>query len=87
MLRKIDNRKMGSSDLGWLKSKFHFSFSNYYNPSNMNFGVLRVINDDLIEAGTGFDTHPHRDMEIKEENITIKAAETSHFLVVEMMAE
>jgi len=64
MLRKIDNTKMGSSDLGWLKSKFHFSFEEYYNPSNINFGALRVINDDLVEAGTGFDTHPHRDMEI-----------------------
>ena len=64
MLRKIDNTKMGSSDLGWLKSKFHFSFAEYYNPSNINFGALRVINDDLVEAGTGFDTHPHRDMEI-----------------------
>lgn len=64
MLRKIDNAKMGSSDLGWLKSKFHFSFAEYYNPSNINFGVLRVINDDLVKPGTGFDTHPHRDMEI-----------------------
>ena len=64
MLRKIDSRNMGSSNLGWLKSKFHFSFAEYYNPSNIRFGVLRVINDDLIEANTGFDTHPHRDMEI-----------------------
>ena len=64
MLRKIDSRNMGSSNLGWLRSKFHFSFAEYYNPSNINFGVLRVINDDLIEANTGFDTHPHRDMEI-----------------------
>lgn len=64
MLRKIDNTKMGSSDLGWLKSKFHFSFAEYYNPSNLNFGALRVINDDLVEPGKGFDTHPHRDMEI-----------------------
>lgn len=64
MLRKIDNTKMGSSNLGWLKSKFHFSFAEYYNPSNINFGVLRVINDDLVKPGTGFDTHPHRDMEI-----------------------
>jgi redox-sensitive bicupin YhaK (pirin superfamily) len=55
---------MGSSNLGWLKSTFHFSFAQYYNPKNMNFGVLRVINDDLVEANTGFDTHPHRDMEI-----------------------
>ncbi|WP_042272518.1 pirin family protein [[Clostridium] dakarense] len=64
MLRKIDSKNMGSSDLGWLKSKFHFSFAEYYNPNNMNFGVLRVINDDLIQPNTGFGTHPHRDMEI-----------------------
>lgn len=64
MLRKIQSENMGSSNLGWLKSKFHFSFAEYYNPKNMNFGVLRVINDDLIESNTGFDTHPHRDMEI-----------------------
>lgn len=64
MIRKIDHTKMGRSNLGWLRSLFHFSFAEYYNPSNMNFGALRVINDDLVEAGTGFDTHPHRDMEI-----------------------
>lgn len=55
---------MGRSELGWLHSLFHFSFAEYYNPRNMNFGALRVINDDLIEAHEGFDTHPHRDMEI-----------------------
>ena len=55
---------MGSSNLGWLQSIFHFSFSQYYNPENINFGVLRVINDDQIAPGTGFDPHPHRDMEI-----------------------
>lgn len=64
MLRKIESKNMGSSNLGWLRSKFHFSFAEYYNPDNINFGVLRVINDDLIEVDTGFDTHPHRDMEI-----------------------
>lgn len=64
MLRKIDNTKMGSSDLGWLKSKFHFSFAEYFNPDNLSFGTLRVINDDLVEPGTGFDTHPHKHMEI-----------------------
>lgn len=64
MLRKIESKNMGGSSLGWLRSTFHFSFAEYYNPDNINFGVLRVINDDLIEAGTGFDTHPHRDMEI-----------------------
>lgn len=64
MLRKIESNNMGSSNLGWLRSKFHFSFAEYYNPNNINFGVLRVINDDLIDPNTGFDTHPHKDMEI-----------------------
>ncbi len=64
MLRKIDHKKMGTGDLGWLHSHFHFSFSNYYNPENVKFGKLRVINDDLVQPKTGFDTHPHRDMEI-----------------------
>lgn len=64
MLKKIDNESMGRSNLGWLRSIFHFSFADYYNPKNMNFGVLRVVNDDLIKSNTGFDLHPHRDMEI-----------------------
>ncbi|WP_099345705.1 pirin family protein [Clostridium tertium] len=64
MLRKLDHRNMGKSNLGWLKSIFHFSFVEYFNIDNMNFGVLRVINDDLIEGNTGFDLHPHKDMEI-----------------------
>jgi quercetin 2,3-dioxygenase len=64
MLKKIDSKNMGDSNLGWLRSKFHFSFAEYYNPNNIRFGALRVINDDLIEANTGFDTHPHKDMEI-----------------------
>ncbi|WHY94604.1 pirin family protein [Neobacillus cucumis] len=64
MLKKIESGKMGSSDIGWLKSKFHFSFADYFNPDNIHFGVLRVINDDLVEAKKGFGVHPHRDMEI-----------------------
>ena len=64
MIRRLPVEKMGESNLGWLKSKFHFSFAEYFNENNINFGVLRVINDDLISADTGFDTHPHRDMEI-----------------------
>ena len=55
---------MGRSDLGWLHSRFHFSFAKYRNLDNVNFGVLRVLNDDIIEPGSGFDTHPHKDMEI-----------------------
>lgn len=64
MLRKLNHRNMGKSNLGWLKSIFHFSFAEYFNIDNMNFGVLRVINDDLIEGNTGFDLHPHKNMEI-----------------------
>lgn len=64
MLKKINSSNLGTSDLGWLKSRFHFSFAEYYNPENINFGVLRVINDDLVKSKKGFETHPHRDMEI-----------------------
>ena len=64
MLKKIDNKNMGRSNLGWLRSVFHFSFAEYYNPQNINFGVLRVINDDLVAPQTGFSTHPHQNMEI-----------------------
>ena len=64
MLRKLDHNNMGKSNLGWLRSVFHFSFAEYYNPKNINFGVLRVINDDLIDPHTGFPKHPHQNMEI-----------------------
>jgi len=48
----------------WLDTIHHFSFANYYNPQNMRFGALRVLNDDLILGHSGFGTHPHNDMEI-----------------------
>lgn len=54
----------GKSDLDWLKSKFSFSFSNYYNPERTGFGKLLVLNDDIISRGKGFMTHPHDNMEI-----------------------
>ena len=49
---------------GWLDSKHSFSFSNHYSPDNIHHGQLLVFNDDRVAGGTGFDTHPHRDMEI-----------------------
>jgi redox-sensitive bicupin YhaK (pirin superfamily) len=54
----------GHNDIGWLKANFSFSFASYYNPEKMNFGALRVLNDDIIDAGRGFGSHPHDNMEI-----------------------
>lgn len=60
----IKSSTRGSADYGWLKANYSFSFSNYYNPDQVHFGKLRVLNDDIIAAGRGFSTHPHADMEI-----------------------
>lgn len=62
ILHKADTR--GFANHGWLQSHHTFSFANYYNPQRMNFGVLRVLNDDQVAAGMGFGTHPHDNMEI-----------------------
>ena len=52
------------SDFGWLKTYWLFSFSNYFDPGNIQFGAIRVFNDDVVEPGEGFPTHPHEEMEI-----------------------
>ncbi|OCL84150.1 pirin family protein [Arcobacter porcinus] len=64
MIKVLKKENMGVSNLAWLKSRFHFSFAEYRNPKNINFGVLRVLNDDTIHPKSGFDTHPHANMEI-----------------------
>ena len=64
MLKHIPFTSLFTADHGWLKSRFHFSFAEYHNRDNVQFGSLRVMNDDIIQPHTGFGTHPHRDMEI-----------------------
>lgn len=62
VIHKADSR--GVADHGWLKSYHTFSFSGYQNAERMNFGKLRVLNDDLVQPNMGFGTHPHKNMEI-----------------------
>ncbi len=64
MIKPIRANEHYKSEMGWLTTYHHFSFANYFNPKKMNFGPLRVFNDDTIQPGAGFDFHFHRDMEI-----------------------
>ncbi len=64
MIKIIHSNQRHFSDFGWLKTYWLFSFSDYFDPENIQFGALRVFNDDIVAPGTGFPTHPHREMEI-----------------------
>jgi redox-sensitive bicupin YhaK (pirin superfamily) len=62
VIHKSESR--GFADHGWLQSRHTFSFANYHNDERMNFGLLRVVNDDIVKPSMGFGTHPHKNMEI-----------------------
>lgn len=64
MIKIVKSGEHYHSEIDWLSSYWHFSFDHYQDPQKMNFGPLRVFNDDVIQPGTGFGFHPHRDMEI-----------------------
>ena len=64
MLQVIEKEKRHFNDIGWLKTYWLFSFSDYYDSENINHGALRVFNDDIVQPHSGFGTHPHEEMEI-----------------------
>lgn len=64
MITKRPAEERGKTEIGWLHGRHSFSFGQYYDPAHMGFRSLRVLNDDIVEPGEGFGTHPHRDAEI-----------------------
>lgn len=64
MLQVVKSETRGKTHIDWLESYHSFSFGNYYDPDNIQFGPIRVLNDDIIAPGAGFPTHPHNNMEI-----------------------
>lgn len=64
MIKVIRSDERYHADRGWLDTRWHFSFDEYYDPANLNWGALRVFNDDIVRPGQGFGSHAHRDMEI-----------------------
>jgi redox-sensitive bicupin YhaK (pirin superfamily) len=64
MIQVIPSAARHTADNGWLLSRFSFSFGDYNDPNNINFGAVRVFNDDVVQPDSGFGMHPHRDMEI-----------------------
>jgi len=64
MITLYPYEELGHANYGWLDARHHFSFAEYRDPNRVHFGKLRVINDDVIKAGAGFEMHPHENMEI-----------------------
>jgi len=64
MIQTIPSHQRHHADFGWLSTRWHFSFDSYHDPANVNWGPLRVFNDDVVQPSQGFGTHGHRDMEI-----------------------
>ena len=75
MIQTIRASERHFSDFGWLKTYWLFSFDHYHDPANVQFGSLRVFNDDVVAPNNGFPTHPHREMEIIT---TVLAGEVTH---------